>query len=156
MYIVTKHNKVIDICGGTYATVGTTVVCESCHRNYMDAVLVDIGDTRLPEDILCNDYYYYHGSFVRSKDDHKSIVLDFIIVSDRWVDNTYTIDNVNITPTNVIELLPSPIITKEQADAFSNAMIVGKDQSDGSITLVAFNRAPDIDIPVTLIFRRDN
>lgn len=47
------------------------------------------------------------------------------------------------------------IETARQLEALSGAMIVGGTQAAGSIQLVALGDKPTIDIPVTLIIRRD-
>lgn len=69
----------------------------------------------------------------------------------------YTVSNANITATSAIELLPRENngITQAQMEALSGAMIVGGTQAAGSIQLVALGDKPTIDIPVTLIIRRD-
>ena len=69
----------------------------------------------------------------------------------------YTLSNSNITATSAVELLPRENngITQAQMEALSGAMIVGGTQAAGSIQLVALGDAPTIDIPVTLIIRRD-
>lgn len=69
----------------------------------------------------------------------------------------YTVSNANITATSAVELLPRENngITQAQLEALSGAMIVGGTQAAGSIQLVALGDVPTIDIPVTLIIRRD-
>ena len=69
----------------------------------------------------------------------------------------YTITNANITATSAVELLPRENngITQAQLEALSGAMIVGGTQAAGSIQLVALGDVPTIDIPVTIIVRRD-
>ena len=69
----------------------------------------------------------------------------------------YTVSNANITATSAVELLPRENngITQAQLEALSGAMIVGGTQAEGSIQLVALGDKPTIDIPVTLIIRRD-
>lgn len=69
----------------------------------------------------------------------------------------YTVSNANITATSAVELLPreNSGITQAQMEALSGAMIVGGTQAAGSIQLVALGDAPTIDIPVTIIIRRD-
>ena len=69
----------------------------------------------------------------------------------------YTVSNANITATSAVELLPRENngITQAQLEALSDAMIVGGTQAAGSIQLVALGDKPTIDIPVTLIIRRD-
>lgn len=69
----------------------------------------------------------------------------------------YTVNNANITATSAVELLPRENngITQAQMEALSGAMIVGGTQAAGSIQLVALGDKPTIDIPVTLIIRRD-
>ena len=69
----------------------------------------------------------------------------------------YTVSNANITATSAVELLPRENngITQTQMEALSGAMIVGGTQAAGSIQLVALGDKPTIDIPVTLIIRRD-
>lgn len=69
----------------------------------------------------------------------------------------YTLSNSNITATSAVELLPRENngITQAQMEALSGAMIVGGTQAAGSIQLVALGDVPTIDIPVTIIIRRD-
>lgn len=69
----------------------------------------------------------------------------------------YTLSNSNITATSAVELLPRENngITQAQMEALSGAMIVGGTQAAGSIQLVALGAVPTIDIPVTIIVRRD-
>ena len=69
----------------------------------------------------------------------------------------YTLSNANITATSAVELLPRENngITQAQMEALSGAMIVGGTQAAGSIQLVALGDKPTMDIPVTLIIRRD-
>lgn len=69
----------------------------------------------------------------------------------------YTLSNSNITATSAVELLPRENngITQAQLEALSGAMIVGGTQAAGSIQLVALGDKPTIDIPVTIIIRRD-
>lgn len=69
----------------------------------------------------------------------------------------YTLSNSNITATSAVELLPRENngITQAQMEVLSGAMIVGGTQVDGSIQLVALGDVPTVDIPVTIIVRRD-
>lgn len=69
----------------------------------------------------------------------------------------YTLSNSNITATSAVELLPRENngITQAQMEALSGAMIVGGTQAAGSIQLVALGDVPTVDIPVTIIIRRD-
>lgn len=69
----------------------------------------------------------------------------------------YTLSNSNITATSAVELLPRENngITQAQTEALSGAMIVGGTQAAGSIQLVALGDVPTVDIPVTIIIRRD-
>lgn len=69
----------------------------------------------------------------------------------------YTLSNSNITATSAVELLPRENngITQAQMEALSGAMIVGGTQAAGSIQLVALGDVPTIDIPITIIVRRD-
>lgn len=69
----------------------------------------------------------------------------------------YTVSDANITATSAVELLPRENngITQAQMEALSGAMIVGGTQAAGSIQLVALGDKPTMDIPVTLIIRRD-
>lgn len=69
----------------------------------------------------------------------------------------YTLSNSNITATSAVELLPRENngITQAQLEALSGAMIVGGTQAAGSIQLVALGDVPTVDIPITIIIRRD-
>lgn len=87
-----------------------------------------------------------------------STKVNTTLLASGWGTNkTYTISNANITATSAVELLPRENngITQAQMEALSGAMIVGGTQANGSIQLVALGDAPTIDIPVTLIVRRD-
>lgn len=94
-----------------------------------------------------------------------STAINTTIFAERWTANkTYTFNDQTVTNSNIsaitttsaVELLPREgVITREQMDALSWAMIVGYNQSSGAITIKALDIVPTIDIPVTLIIRRD-
>ena len=88
----------------------------------------------------------------------KSTKVNLTLYASNWsTEKKYTVNNANITETSVVELLPRENngITREQMEALSGAMIVGGTQEINSIQLVALGDKPTIDIPVTLIIRRD-
>ncbi len=101
-----------------------------------------------------------------------SVKIDTTLFAESWLTTTvgekelhyYTFSSANvsdpnialITTTSPVELLPrEAVITREQMDALSWAMIVGHSQATGSIKIQALDVVPTIDIPVTLIIRRD-
>ena len=84
--------------------------------------------------------------------------FDVTLSASGWsTEKKYTVSNANIKATSAVELLPRENngITQAQMEALSGAMIVGGTQAAGSIQLVALGDKPTIDIPVTLIVRRD-
>lgn len=88
----------------------------------------------------------------------KSTKVNTTLSASSWTTaKKYTLSNSNITATSAVELLPRENngITQAQMEALSGAMIVGGTQAAGSIQLVALGDVPTIDIPVTIIVRRD-
>lgn len=88
----------------------------------------------------------------------RSTKVNTTLYASSWTtEKKYTVSNADITATSAVELLPRENngITQAQLEALSGAMIVGGTQAAGSIQLVALGDAPTIDIPVTLIIRRD-
>ena len=96
------------------------------------------------------------GKLSDSKSD-KSTVVNTTLNASGWSNGHYTLSNPNITATCAVELLPRENngITRAQLEVLSGAMIVGGTQTAGSIQLVALGDVPTIDIPITLIIRRD-
>lgn len=88
----------------------------------------------------------------------RSTKVNLTLYASSWsTAKKYTVSNANITATSAVELLPRENngITQAQLEALSGAMIVGGTQAAGSIQLVALGDKPTVDIPVTLIIRRD-
>ena len=88
----------------------------------------------------------------------RSSKVNLTLYASSWTTaKKYTLSNSNITATSAVELLPRENngITQAQMEALSGAMIVGGTQAEGSIQLVALGDVPTIDIPVTIIVRRD-
>lgn len=88
----------------------------------------------------------------------KSTKVNTTLYASSWsTAKKYTVSNANITATSAVELLPRENngITQAQLEALSGAMIVGGTQVAGSIQLVALGDKPTMDIPVTIIIRRD-
>ena len=88
----------------------------------------------------------------------KSTKVNTTLYASSWsTAKKYTVSNANITATSAVELLPRENngITQAQLEALSGAMIVGGTQAAGSIQLVALGDVPTVDIPVTIIIRRD-
>lgn len=84
--------------------------------------------------------------------------FDVTLSASGWtVNKTYTITSPYITATSAVEILPreNKGVTREQMDALAAAMIVGGTQSNGSIELVSLDILPEIDLPLTVIVRRD-
>ena len=87
-----------------------------------------------------------------------STKFDVTLSASGWsTEKKYTVSNSNITATSAVELLPRENngITQAQLEALSGAMIVGGTQAAGSIQLVALGDKPTIDLPLTVIVRRD-
>ena len=87
----------------------------------------------------------------------KSTKVNTTLTASGWASGKYTISNAAITATCPIELLPRENngVTSAQMEALVGAMIAGGVQAAGSIQLVAHGDVPTVDIPVTLIIRRD-
>ena len=88
----------------------------------------------------------------------RSTKVNLTLYASSWsTEKKYTVSNANITATSAVELLPRENngITQAQMEALSGAMIVGGTQAAGSIQLVALGDKPTMDIPVTIIIRRD-
>ena len=88
----------------------------------------------------------------------RSSKVNLTLYASSWsTEKKYTVSNANITATSAVELLPRENngITQAQMEALSGAMIVGGTQAAGSIQLIALGDKPTIDIPITLIIRRD-
>lgn len=63
MYILTRHNHVIDYCSGGYLCMGCYVICQDKNKTFYDCMIVDIGNKPIPDDLLINDYLYIEGNF---------------------------------------------------------------------------------------------
>ena len=139
--------------GGTGATDGATGLANLFAAGSTVLSSNQYGDT-LPDAGTAGRLFFKKGNATATA---KSIKVSETISSTGWSNKTYTINNSNITATNVIELLPRENngTTQAQMEVLSGAMIVGGAQAVGSIQLVALGDVPTIDIPVTLIIRSD-
>ena len=137
--------------GGTGATDGATGLANLFAAGSTVLSSNQYGDT-LPDAGTAGRLFFKKGNATA-----KSINVSETISSTGWSNKTYTINNSNITATNVIELLPRENngTTQAQMEVLSGAMIIGGTQAVGSIQLVALGDVPTIDIPVTLIIRSD-
>ena len=137
--------------GGTGASDGATGLANLFAAGSTVLSSNQYGDT-LPDAGTAGRLFFKKGNAAA-----KSIKVSETISSTGWSNKTYTINNSNITATNVIELLPRENngTTQAQMEVLSGAMIVGGTQAVGSIQLVALGDVPTIDIPVTLIIRSD-
>ena len=137
--------------GGTGASDGATGLANLFAAGSTVLSSNQYGDT-LPDAGTAGRLFFKKGNAAA-----KSIKVSETISSTGWSNKTYTINNSNITATNVIELLPRENngTTQAQMEVLSGAMIIGGTQAVGSIQLVALGDVPTIDIPVTLIIRSD-
>ena len=138
--------------GGTGASDGATGLANLFAAGSTVLSSNQYGDT-LPDAGTAGRLFFKKGNAAAAK----SIKVSETISSTGWSNKTYTINNSNITATNVIELLPRENngTTQAQMEVLSGAMIIGGTQAVGSIQLVALGDVPTIDIPVTLIIRSD-
>ena len=138
--------------GGTGASDGATGLANLFAAGSTVLSSNQYGDT-LPDAGTAGRLFFKKGNAAAAK----SIKVSETISSTGWSNKIYTINNSNITATNVIELLPRENngTTQAQMEVLSGAMIVGGAQAAGSIQLVALGDVPTIDIPVTLIIRSD-
>ena len=137
--------------GGTGASDGATGLANLFAAGSTVLSSNQYGDT-LPDAGTAGRLFFKKGNAAA-----KSIKVSETISSTGWSNKIYTINNSNITATNVIELLPRENngTTQAQMEVLSGAMIIGGTQAVGSIQLVALGDVPTIDIPVTLIIRSD-
>lgn len=81
------------------------------------------------------------------------------LLSDSWVGSeapyTYTLSVTGVTSTSVVEILPALNITESELSALQSANIQDGGQSTGSITLKAFGKKPENDLPIRVIVRGD-
>lgn len=63
MYIVLRHNKILDYCEEKYICVGPTVICQSKEIAFDCATFVEVDS--VPTDINQYDYFYIEGNFVK-------------------------------------------------------------------------------------------
>ena len=138
--------------GGTGASDGATGLANLFAAGSTILSSNQYGDT-LPDAGTAGRLFFKKGNAAAAK----SIKVSETISSTGWSNKIYTINNSNITATNVIELLPRENngTTQAQMEVLSGAMIIGGTQAVGSIQLVALGDVPTIDIPVTLIIRSD-
>ena len=138
--------------GGTGASDGATGLANLFAAGSTVLSSNQYGDT-LPDAGTAGRLFFKKGNATAAK----SIKVSETISSTGWSNKIYTINNSNITATNVIELLPRENngTTQAQMEVLSGAMIIGGTQAVGSIQLVALGDVPTIDIPVTLIIRSD-
>ena len=138
--------------GGTGASDGATGLANLFAAGSTVLSSNQYGDT-LPDAGTAGRLFFKKGNAAAAK----SIKVSETISSTGWSNKIYTINNSNITATNVIELLPRENngTTQAQMEVLSGAMIIGGTQAVGSIQLVALGDVPTIDIPVTLIIRSD-
>lgn len=65
MYILTRHNRIIDYCNGGYLCMGSYVLCSEKNKAFYDCTIVDIGETAIPSDLLISEYTYIEGVFTK-------------------------------------------------------------------------------------------
>jgi phage-related tail fiber protein len=92
----------------------------------------------------------------------KSLTTTVTLLASNWTADAgdpkkfnYVLSVSNVTATNVVEITMASTVTSEQVDAIARAMIMTGSQSTDSITLSAFGVKPIIDVPITIIIRRD-
>lgn len=85
----------------------------------------------------------------------KSNTFNYVLEAANWNKNIYTITIQGVTPTTNIEVCPSPAITEDEYNAMCSACILGGEQYDGYITLVAWGEVPTIDLNIVIIVRGD-
>lgn len=85
----------------------------------------------------------------------KSNTFNYVLEAANWNKNIYTINIEGVTTTTNIEICPSPAITEDEYNAMCAACILGGEQYDGYITLVAWGEVPTIDLNIVIIVRGD-
>lgn len=108
----------------------------------------DITDTRADTDVC---------GWVTQNIDRAIVVEQAVIEASGWVgkDSPYenTIPVPGATATNIVEVTLATRPTEEQVTACADAVLVDGGQDEGSITIMAMGRKPEIDLPVTVIIR---
>lgn len=89
----------------------------------------------------------------------KSAVTDMVLPASGWQGEkapfTNTLEVSGVKPSSIVEIGLSKNASADQVRACINGQIVDGGQAEGSITLRAFGRKPDADIPVVVIVRGD-
>lgn len=67
----------------------------------------------------------------------------------------YILELEEATKTNHIEIQPTTSFTTEQYETWTEAGLIGGNQSIGSITLLAYGEKPVIDLPIVILVRGD-
>ena len=67
---------------------------------------------------------------------------------------SYTVSNSNVTSTSkVVEIMPANGATNEQLRAYLSAGLCGGATGTGTITIKAFGKKPEVNIPITVVVR---
>ena len=67
---------------------------------------------------------------------------------------SYTVSNSNVTSTSkVVEIMPANGATNEQLQAYLSAGLCGGATGTGTITIKAFGKKPEVNIPITVVVR---
>ena len=93
---------------------------------------------------------------LKTKEGNPSVLSMIIPVSGWKGDNapyTNTLEIDRVKPTSVVEISLSQDANADQVRACMNGQLVDGGQTAGNITLRAFGRKPDMDIPVVVIIR---
>lgn len=146
---------------GTYKKVTVNVdghVTEGFNPTATET-LTDLGITSSVDEI---NYVNGVTSSIQAQLDNKtgkSTSSTTTLISTSWTGSSapysYTVTLSGVTATNMIEILPQTSITSDQVKALADAMLVGGTQENGSFILFAFGTKPSVDLPLSIVVRRD-
>lgn len=76
--------------------------------------------------------------------------ISVVLSANSWTDNSQTISVSGISKNSCGSVAPAQNITAEQMSALCDAMLHVTGQSDGAITVTAFQEVPTVDIPIVV------
>jgi len=145
--------------GGTGATTATEalgnlgITASSSELNKLKGVTVTTDEINYLKDLTGNVQAQLNGKAA------KSLFINTTLISTSWSGSSapfsYTLSVNGVTSSNVVEIIPQSNLTVEQSKALASAVIATGTQTTNSITLKAFGKKPNINIPITIIVRGD-
>ena len=79
--------------------------------------------------------------------ENKAVIVAGVMSADKWLDNTYSFEDVYPVAQYNIEIALDNTATADQADAFNSANIVGSATTN---IVKAYGEKPTVDIPIII------